>query len=158
MPKYNGSGKSGKKFLFFIAFVIGAFAILAAQQAISGTDGASFCGSCHSMSEVVWTHKQSVHAKQNCNECHTPYNIASKLPYKAAVGFHDVYVNTFSNVPDNIMATQSMKDVIQANCVRCHYSTVTEVNMTVKPYCTDCHRSIPHMNKLPIDRRKAADA
>lgn len=158
MPSTNSSGKSKSRLLpVVVAFIVGVVFILGTQQAISGTDGAAFCGSCHAMSEAVWTHSMSVHAKQACNECHTPHAIATKLPFKAQIGLHDIYVNTTGNVPDDIQASKSTKDVIQANCVRCHYATIRDVNMTTKQYCTDCHRSVPHMNKLPIDRRKAAD-
>lgn len=157
MPKSTGKPNGRKWLLPLATFVVGVFAVVGAQAALKSTDEASFCGSCHVMSEAVWTHKMSVHAKQACNECHLPYNLASRLPYKAALGMGDVFTNTFGNTADVIHASQNMKDVIQENCRRCHYPTTMEVNMTVKPYCTDCHRSVPHMNKLPIDRRMAAD-
>ncbi len=156
MAKNKGSG--GKWFLPALAFFAGIFVLAGTQFSISATDKPEFCGNCHVMSEAVWTHKQSVHAKQACNDCHLPHNsVAAMLPYKAKVGVNDIVVNTFMDVDDRIAATPEMKQVIKANCVRCHYSTVMDVNMDVKEYCTDCHRSVPHMNKLPIDRRKAAD-
>lgn len=157
MPKNSATG--GRKWrLAIVAFALGMFVILGVQMTVTATDDRAFCGSCHAMAVQAWTHKTSIHAKQACAECHLPYSVTAKLPYKAAIGINDVFVNTLGTVPDSIRASQTNKDVIQANCVRCHYATVQEVNMTVKPYCTDCHRSVPHMNKLPIDRRKAADA
>ena len=150
---------SDKSYLcLLVAFVVGLVVFGASSLAINATDQAAFCASCHVMGEEAWSHKNSIHAKQDCNECHTPHSgIVDRLAYKTKIGITDVLVNTFMTVPDRIGATPGMKDVIQDNCVRCHYETVREVNMTVKQYCTDCHRSVPHTKKLPIDRRKAAD-
>lgn len=143
--------------IMFTAFVAGMFVMVGAGFAVKTTDQADFCARCHVMSEAAWTHKNSLHAKLDCNECHTPHNIVEKLPFKAAVGLHDIRVNTFEHVVDRISATKDTKDVVQANCRRCHYATTMNVAMDVKPYCTDCHRSVPHNNKLPISKRKAAD-
>ena len=140
-----------------LAFVAGMVAVVGIGLAVKGTDKAAFCASCHAMSEAAWTHKQSVHAQFDCNECHTPHFIPAKLPYKAQIGMNDIFVNTFGTVPDLIHTTGRMKDVIQDNCRRCHVGTTMTVAMDSKPYCTDCHRSVPHNKKLPIDRRKAAD-
>lgn len=153
----NNSKPKGKWTVAILTFVAGMVAVVGIGMAVKGTDGSAFCAGCHSMNEQAWTHKQSVHRQFDCNECHTPANYVSKLPYKAQIGMHDLYVNTTSTVPNLIHTSQSMKDVIQANCRRCHASTTMDVAMDVKPYCTDCHRSVPHNSKLPIDRRKAAD-
>ncbi|MDR2050359.1 MAG: NapC/NirT family cytochrome c [Deltaproteobacteria bacterium] len=156
MTKNRSPG--GKCLLPAAAFLAGALAILGGGAVLSATDTASFCASCHVMAEAAWTHKQSAHAKQACNECHIPHNGAAyMLAYKAKTGISDIVVNTFMDVADNIEVQAGMKNVIKANCVRCHYATVREVNMDVKAYCTDCHRSLPHMNKVPLDKRRAAD-
>lgn len=156
MAKKKGPG--GKWLLPVVAFFAGIIGVLGTQMSISATDTAQFCGNCHVMSEAVWTHQQGAHAKQACNECHIPHdNIVNKLSYKAMIGINDIVVNTFMDVEDTIMADDKMKQVIKDNCIRCHYATIKEVDMDVKGLCTDCHRSVPHMNKLPIDRRKAAD-
>lgn len=154
MPKIKGSGRW---VLPITAFFAGIFVILGSNAMISATDNYSFCASCHVMSEQVWTHQQSVHAKQTCVDCHTPHNIVGKLYEKATLGVNDVLVNTFGSSDDNIRASDGMKEIIKTNCVRCHYASIQEVNMDVKALCTDCHRSVPHMNKLPIDRRRAGD-
>lgn len=154
----QNNGKPKGKWIAAIAtFAAGMVAMVGIGMAVKGTDGAAFCNSCHSMNEAAWTHSQSVHRQFDCNECHTPADYVAKLPYKAKVGLHDIYVNTTSTVPDLIHTKQDMKDVIQANCRRCHVGTTMDVAMDVKPYCTDCHRSVPHNKKLPVDRRKAAD-
>ncbi len=153
----NGTKAGRGRLVLFLTFVVGMLAMAGAGFAVKGTDQAAFCANCHAMSEAVWTHSRSVHAKLDCNECHTPHNLVEKLPFKTAIGLHDIRVNTFENIVDRIHASKDTKDVVQANCRRCHYSTTMDVAMDVKPYCTDCHRSVPHNNKLPISRRKAAD-
>lgn len=140
-----------------LAFAAGMVVMVGIGLAVKGTDQAAFCASCHAMSEAAWTHKQSVHAQFDCNECHTPHQIAAKLPFKTAVGIRDIFVNTTSTIPDLIHTQDNMKDVIQENCRRCHVATTMTVAMDAKPYCTDCHRAVPHNKKLSIDRRKAAD-
>ncbi len=143
--------------MLLLTFVAGMIVMAGVGFAMNRTDQAAFCASCHVMSEAAWTHKMSIHADLACNECHTPHNIAQKLPFKTASGLHDITTNTFGSIADSIHATKDTKNVVQANCRRCHTATVQTVDMDVKPYCTDCHRSVPHNKKLPIDRRKAAD-
>ena len=153
----NNTKPQKKWGVMFTAFVVGMLAMAGAGFAVKATDQAGFCAKCHVMAEAAWTHKNSLHAKLDCNECHTPHNLVEKLPFKTAIGLHDIRVNTFEDVANVIHATKSTKDVVQANCRRCHYPTTMNVAMDVKPYCTDCHRSVPHTNKLPISKRKAAD-
>ncbi len=157
MPQDAQPPRRGKWSVALTAFVVGIAATVGVSLAMKGTDQSMFCASCHVMSEAAWTHKNSVHADLACNECHLPSPLAPRLPYKAQVGLNDFYVNTFRDVADVIHATPDMKNVIQENCRRCHYSTTMTVAMNVKTYCTDCHRSVPHQSKLPIDRRMAGD-
>lgn len=151
------SKPKGKWFVALLTFAAGMVAMVGIGAAVKGTDQASFCASCHSMNEAAWTHKQSVHRQFDCSECHLPSDIAAKMPYKTEIGLHDLYVQNFGTIPDRIHTTDKMKDVIQANCRRCHVGTTMTVAMDAKPYCTDCHRTVPHNKKAPIDRRKAAD-
>lgn len=121
------------------------------------TDQARFCGTCHTMNEQVRTHQMSGHAKQACNECHLPEGGLARYTYKAKSGSHDSFVTAFGTVADVIHATEDTKGVVNENCMRCHAITVLNVNMTSKDYCTDCHRNVPHMSKMPISKRSAAN-
>ncbi len=152
----NNSKPKGKWTVALLTFVAGMVAMVGIGLAVKGTDQATFCVNCHAMDEAAWTHKQSVHAQFDCNECHTPHAIASKLPFKTAIGINDIVAN-MSGVPNLIHISQKSRDVVQANCRRCHLGTTMTVAMNAKQYCTDCHRSVPHNTKSPIDRRKAAD-
>jgi cytochrome c nitrite reductase small subunit len=151
--------KSPGNTLFFVlltAFVAGLLFFGISGMTVA-TDKPHFCANCHVMAEQVWTHSLSIHAEQDCNQCHTPHNnVANRLIFKTKAGISDIAAN-FGTVPDLIRASKSSRDVIQDNCVRCHYQTVRQANMAVKPYCTDCHGAVPHMPKSPIDRRMAAD-
>lgn len=130
---------------------------VAGSYAMQSTDQAAFCAGCHSMSEQAWTFQNSQHAKLACNDCHAPNNLAAKIPFKAAAGASDAWSTVTKNIPDVIHANKLHKDVIQANCLRCHSPTVQAVAMDSKPYCVDCHRSVPHKSRAPISTRKVAD-
>lgn len=139
------------------AFFCGVVAVLIAGATVEVTDRRAFCGMCHTMAPHAWTHYNSTHAQFNCGECHLPSNLVAKLPYKAQIGLYDLFVEVTGTKPSTMHADAKMKDVIQANCIRCHQSTIADVAMDVKQFCTDCHKSIPHQPKMPIDSREAAD-
>lgn len=143
--------------IILFAFVCGAGSVFVANAAVYHTDQREFCGQCHSMNAAALTHQNSTHAQFSCNECHTPANMIEKLPYKAQVGIHDIFVTATGTIPSNIHATDSMKQVVQNNCIRCHSATVSAVAMDVKPFCVDCHKSVPHNSKMPVGTREAAD-
>ncbi|MFP5239608.1 MAG: cytochrome c3 family protein [Acidobacteriota bacterium] len=151
--------QSGRTNWFAVAMVLAAVIVLGAGGAytMQATDTAAFCSSCHSMSEEAWTYQNSGHVKVTCNDCHAPNNLAAKIPFKAAAGASDAWSTVTKNIPDVIHANKLHKDVIQANCLRCHGATVSTVAMDSKPYCVDCHRSVPHKSRTPISTRKVAD-
>jgi len=144
---------------FAVACVLGVLLVagIAGAWAMQATDQAAFCGSCHSMDTSFWTFGKSGHAKLACNDCHAPQNLAAKIPFKAQAGTADVWATVSKNIPDVIHASKLHKDVIQANCVRCHQPTLETVAMDAKPWCVDCHRSVPHKSRTPISTRKVAD-
>jgi len=144
--------------LLALAFAAGASSIIGTAVAMNTTDQAGFCGSCHSMAEAALTHKQSLHAKFACNECHAPHNIAAKIPFKTKEGARDIFATVAKTIPDMIHPGEETREVVQANCLRCHEAGIQTVNMTSKTHCTDCHRHVPHTPKLPIAKRSAADA
>ncbi len=136
----------------------GVVLTVGAAIAMTATDQAMFCGSCHSMAEAALTHKRSVHAELACNECHAPHNLAAKLPFKAQEGARDILATATSSIPDLIHPGEDTKEVTQENCQRCHGATTSTVTMQSKKFCTDCHRHVPHSPKIPVSKRSAADA
>ena len=150
---------AGNRNWFIVSAVLACVLVLGVAGAFTmqATDQAAFCGGCHIMDEVAWTHKISGHAKLACNECHAPANLVAKLPFKAVSGASDIYDTLRKNYPDVIHAEKKHKDVIQANCIRCHAVTIEKVAMDAKDSCIQCHRSVPHRAKAPISERKVAD-
>jgi len=132
--------------------------LVGAALAMTATDQAPFCGSCHSMAEAALTHKRSVHAELACNECHAPHNLVAKLPFKSKEGLRDIWATATSSVPDLIHPGGDTRRVTQENCQRCHGATTSTVIMQSKEFCTDCHRHVPHSPKIPVAKRSAADA
>jgi cytochrome c nitrite reductase small subunit len=138
--------------IFLGVVLYGGFAF-----SMKATDQARFCGNCHTMAEFVRTHQMSGHAKQACNECHLPAGGMGRYLFKARSGAGDVMVTAFGTVADVIHATENTKRVVNDNCRRCHSTTVMNVAIDAKPSCTDCHRNTPHMSKIPISMRSAAN-
>ncbi|MDR1726412.1 MAG: NapC/NirT family cytochrome c [Acidobacteriota bacterium] len=157
-PDASGKKRPCRKTLCvgLAGIVAGVALVLTGSALLHGTDTASFCASCHSMDEAALTHRMSAHAAEDCNACHLPTGW-SRLPAKASTGLHDILATLTGNVPPRIQASEGMKDVVNDNCIRCHRPTVENVDMTAKRRCTECHRAVPHMNKLPIAKRRAAD-
>ena len=157
MEKPTSFFPPGMRFYLVSACLVGVVLLASIGFGMKTTDQAMFCSSCHVMAEAAWTHSQSVHAKLSCNECHAPDPLAQKLVFKAVAGTRDIFHNSFQDVVDVIHANPNTKAVIQENCRRCHMVTVSKVAMDSKPYCTDCHRSVPHKARTPISKRMAAD-
>ncbi len=140
-----------------VGTVFGIMLIGTSSAAMRYTDSRPFCSSCHVMNEAALTQIQSPHANLTCNECHAPYNLVAKIPFKIKEGFRDV----MSNMRGNDVPLQTMletKNVVNDNCIRCHITTNVNVDvMAVKPYCVDCHKGMAHQSKKPISVRMVAD-
>ena len=136
--------------------IAGIVVTVGVALAMTTTDQAMFCGSCHSMAEAALTHKRSVHAELACNECHAPHNLLAKLPFKAQEGLRDFMGNVSGkDIPRPLSART--RDVVNENCKACHFATNREVaSMDAKPYCVDCHRNMAHMRHKPISTRTVA--
>lgn len=138
--------------------VLGIGVLAGTSYVVGITDQRPFCATCHLMEPQAITHKLSTHANVSCNECHLPQgDFIGHYLYKAYTGVNDVAVNTFGAPALPITSTAKMKDIIDANCRRCHAGTNRNVaSMEAKPYCTDCHRNVPHMRTKPISTRMVA--
>ncbi len=157
MNKTSSLFPAGMRWYMLAACLAGVLLMAGLTFGMKATDQAVFCASCHAMAEQAWAHSQSVHAKLSCNECHTPDPLARKLVFKSAAGLRDAVHNSFMTVADVIHAEPNTKAVVQENCRRCHMVTISKVAMDSKPYCIDCHRSVPHTTRTPISQRMAGD-
>lgn len=150
----NGPKKQGWGWKALICgLVIGIVGAGAFAWGLNYTDQRQFCASCHIMREAAFTQKKSMHATLACNDCHAPYALAAKLPFKAKAGMEDIIGNFQGKMPPHPPSDVQRK-VINQNCIRCHAPVnATVASMLVKPYCVDCHRSVAHMRLNPISTR-----
>jgi cytochrome c nitrite reductase small subunit len=148
------------KVAILVLLLVGAGLYAGMAFSMKATDQPEFCGSCHVMYEAVRTHQMSAHAELACNECHAPDETVPKMFFKAQAGAKDFYQNTLGDVFDVIHASDKTREVVNQSCLNCHSMTILNVADDVteaKQYCTDCHRSVPHMSKLSISERRVAD-
>ncbi len=147
--------KSSSVCLVLVGVFVGVIGFAATKYTLDRTNERAFCASCHIMDSAAVTHKMSTHSNLACNDCHLPHdNTISYLVTKAKYALHDVSVNISGSASLPVMTSDSMKKIINDNCIRCHTMTNIDVaSMAVKDSCTSCHRNVPHMSKKPIDTR-----
>jgi cytochrome c nitrite reductase small subunit len=122
------------------------------------------CNNCHVMDAAYegWFH--AGHSRvATCTECHVPHDFVPKYLMKAYSGMNHVLHFTLGDIPEPIRAQNYTKDIIQANCIRCHAETVSDVAdgaMDAGRYCVTCHRSVAHGQRgssiLPYQDKGAA--
>jgi len=111
----------------------------------STEDKSRFCINCHTMEAEynAWIH--SAHRRQMCVDCHLPNeNRAVYYLWKSIDGLKDVIVFYSGQVPDRIKISPHGEKVLQANCIRCHETTVMLIDTERK--CWQCHRRVSHMH------------
>ena len=141
------------RYAFFVALLaaaiaLGIFIFVTDAPAYAGTS-ASTCNNCHVMDAQYenWYHAGHAHVAV-CVECHLPHqNLIAYYSAKARTGLHDVYYFSTGQTPEMIRAKPETVQIIQANCIRCHQTTVEEIvagAQTFNRHCWDCHRSVAH--------------
>lgn len=144
------------KYPLYIAAVaavlaFGIFVFVTDAPAYAGTNP-STCNNCHIMDSEYenWYHAGHAEAA-TCVECHLPHdNLVSYYLAKARTGMHDVYVFSTGQTPVLIRLKPDTKKIIQANCIRCHASTVENILAGPQAFdrnCWDCHRSVAHSGR-----------
>jgi len=120
------------------------------------SDKPETCVNCHIMSPQYATWNHSSHRENaHCNDCHVPHNnVFNKYFFKAKDGMRHATVFTMRNEPEVIFIKEVGKEVVQANCVRCHSKLLTDSKVLRKTSefhhyradrpCWDCHREVPH--------------
>lgn len=120
------------------------FLVFGPPHLIGVTETPKFCGLCHSMKpqHSAWEH--SAHRSARCIDCHLPNdNAVNHYVWKTIDGNKDVFYE-FSGLRehDEIKLSPHGHKVLQANCIRCHESTVAHIDQ--KRACIDCHRTAGH--------------
>ncbi len=143
-------GKS-KKIIRYLAIVIVAgaaislFLILGPPKLLAKSEAPIFCGGCHVMESEfdAWSHA-GAHRRKRCVDCHLPnQNMIIHYIWKSIDGVKDVGFFFSGLAPERIRITEHGRKVLQANCIRCHETTVEMISHE-RP-CWDCHRRIAHI-------------
>ncbi len=103
-----------------------------------------FCVGCHVMEAeyAAWIHA-GAHRSNRCVDCHLPnQNMAVHYLWKSIDGLKDAILFYSGQVSDDIELTDHGREVLQANCIRCHEQTVSMIDQN--RHCWACHRQIQH--------------
>lgn len=106
----------------------------------------AFCTACHSMQGVGSQWEQSLHKQYACIECHLPDSgIFEQVAYKTRAGMNDLYHETLRSYPAIMRISTEAREIVQGNCLRCHYSTVENTFMASQGgNCLKCHQRVVH--------------
>lgn len=136
-----------KKALVILAGLL-VFAAVGSFLTVRMTESPEFCASCHVMKPMYETHFHSAHRDVTCNDCHTPQdNYLKKVAYKGMSGTWDAYVFFTGQSPQIFKTKPRTKEILHANCVRCHWKVVDAIEKRGGKKCFECHRYTPHGEK-----------
>jgi cytochrome c nitrite reductase small subunit len=129
-----------------VGIIIGVFIAIAGASNYHASGNPSFCTACHSMQVVGEQWERSLHKQFACIECHLPdSNIFEQVAYKTKAGLNDLYHETLRGYPAAIRISAESRDIVQGNCLRCHYSTVERTFMASQGgNCLKCHKRVVH--------------
>ncbi len=125
---------------------LGTYTFLYGQAYAYLLDDPSACVNCHIMRDPYDLWLVASHRTVPCNGCHVPASPLGKYPAKLRSGWRHAYAFTWEDV--QVLRVQpSTREVLQANCERCHAAVVAEImprgSARVK-FCFDCHRGVAH--------------
>ena len=143
------------------------FRISNASSYFSDDPGA--CINCHVMTPQFATWQRSSHARvATCNDCHVPHdNPVRTYAFKASDGTRHAFMFTFRLEPQVIRIKEEGVNVVQENCIRCHYNYTNETSLVTVSgedakhgegkLCWNCHRRVPHglvnsLSSFPLAR------
>jgi cytochrome c nitrite reductase small subunit len=134
----------------WLCLLAGIIITLAAVSGYQYAGSSGFCTLCHSMEHVRAQWQLSRHKQFDCIECHMPAgNIVEKVKYKTRTGINDLVHETLRNYPAYIMLSSQGRNIINGNCLRCHFSTVENTMMVGSAQeCSKCHRNLVHGKNL----------
>ena len=120
------------------------------------TDDPRACVNCHVMTTEYITWNHSSHREvASCNDCHVPHdNVFKQYSFKARDGLYHATIYTLRTEPQAIVMHEAGQEVVQSNCIRCHFDQVTDaktvswtdshINDRLDRTCWECHRETPH--------------
>lgn len=130
------------------AVALGLFAFVTDAASYGGT-ASETCANCHVMDSMYENYYRAAHQPwAECADCHLPHqNAVTYYMEKGRQGMHDVYVFSTGTTPALIRLNENSKEIVQANCIRCHTEAVETIMTGVQPYdrsCWECHRHAAH--------------
>lgn len=163
----QGTQKKSSSFISSVFIILLVVVVILACYTFYNAKGFSYfsndpeaCNNCHIMNEVFNDYLSAPHSQKTagqpratCNDCHLPHDFVSKWIAKAQSGVGHAYAFTFKldDLPTNLSANKSSKQMVQDNCVRCHIEYAQNaVNATTIPghndalNCVSCHESVGH--------------
>lgn len=133
---------------------VGSFTFYYAEGFSYASNDPKACVNCHVMNHQYDSWSSSGHHHvATCNDCHMPAPLLKKLFAKARNGWNHSVAFTLDNYQDAIQVTKPNIEILQANCVRCHATLVTDAILIPAggshqaQQCIHCHKHIGH---LPI--------
>ncbi len=129
-----------------LGVIAGMVLMVALTETYHLAGSSRFCASCHSMEYVYSKWQISKHKQFSCIECHMPdAHIIAKLAYKARAGINDLVHEVSRDYPATIRLSYRGKNIMNGNCLRCHYSTIQNTPMAKGGQnCLKCHHNLVH--------------
>lgn len=127
---------------------LGIFAYVTDAVAFAGSSPET-CANCHVMDAAYENWFHAPHGRNaTCSDCHLPHdNPANYWLTKGQTGMYDVYMFSTGQIPDAIRAKPESREIVQANCERCHKHTIDVVVMSPLEndrQCWECHQNVSH--------------
>ena len=130
--------------------VLTVFVLFGPPKMLERSSTPDFCASCHVMEAEfqAWAHV-GAHRQIKCVDCHLPnQNRYIHYLWKSIDGLKDVVMFYSGQVSDDIDMTAHAEKVLQANCIRCHSTTVSMIDQ--QRSCWQCHRGLQHQRSGTI--------
>lgn len=137
--------------LLLAAAALTAFVLFGPPQVLARSSTPDFCSGCHVMEAEyeAWAHT-GAHRGIKCVDCHLPnQNKGVHYLWKSIDGLKDAVVFYSGKVSDQIVVSEHGREVIQANCIRCHGTAVSMIAHD-RP-CWGCHRGLQHRRSGAIE-------
>jgi cytochrome c nitrite reductase small subunit len=129
---------------------VAAFVLVGPPRLLARSSQPDFCAGCHVMEAEfeAWAHV-GAHRQIKCVDCHLPnQNMTVHYIWKSIDGLKDAVMFYSGQVSDDIDLTEHGEKVLQANCIRCHETTVSMIDSTRD--CWNCHRGVQHQRSGTI--------
>lgn len=128
------------------------------------------CANCHIMQRQYdgWQ-KASHHTTATCADCHLPATFFAKYLAKASNGWHHSKGFTMQDFEEPIRIKAANRDILQANCLRCHEAMVHELVPAARAAnpdgragrdaieCVHCHAGVGHGERAGLGGPQRAD-